>query len=71
MTAVSTAAAEYIAHGWKVCRIAPGGKGPREKEWNAPGHDIRAPEAFKLGYGVGLLHAFSGTMALDIDNYPV
>lgn len=68
---VRQAAAEYIAHGWKLCRIQPGSKGPRDSDWNEAGHEMRVPEAFPLGYGVGLLHAYSGTMALDIDNYPV
>ncbi len=68
---VREAVAEYIAAGWKLCRIQPGSKGPRDKGWNEPGHEMRDPEAFPLQWGVGLLHAWSGTMALDIDNYPV
>lgn len=72
MTAVvREAVAEFIAAGWKLCRIQPGSKGPRDKAWNEPGHEIRAPEGFPPAWGVGLLHAWSGTMALDIDNYPV
>lgn len=63
--------AQYIANGWKVCRIQPGSKGPRDSDWNEPGQEIQTPEGFPLGWGVGLLHAWSGTMALDIDNYPV
>lgn len=68
---VPEAVAEFIAAGWKVCRIQPGSKGPRDSDWNEPGHEIISPELFPLGWGVGLLHAWSGTMALDIDNYPV
>jgi hypothetical protein len=71
MTPVQLAVAEYLAHGWRLCRINPGSKGPRDKLWNEPEHFIRSTEGFPLGWGVGLLHAFSGTMALDIDNYPV
>lgn len=59
---------DYIAHGWKLCRIAPGGKGPRYDGWNLPGAEV---STFPLGHGAGLLHAYSKTMALDIDNYPV
>lgn len=59
---------DYISNGWRLCRIAPGGKGPREIGWNAPGNHV---STFPLGNGAGLLHAFSGTMALDIDNYNV
>lgn len=61
--------AEYLAHGWKLCRIHPGQKAPRDTGWNQPGHEIRAVEGFPLGYGVGLLHAWSGTCAFDIDAY--
>lgn len=59
---------QYIDFGWKLCRIAPGGKGPRYDGWNVLGAEATT---FPLGHGAGLLHAFSGTMALDIDNYPV
>lgn len=68
---VQEAVAEYLAHGWKLCRIRPKQKRPTDTEWNAPGHEIRVPEAFPLGWGVGLLHAFSGTCCIDIDNYTV
>jgi hypothetical protein len=69
VTPVQAAVAEYIEHGWKLCRIQPGQKSPRDKEWNAPGHEIRVPEAFKIGWGVGLLHLYSGTCCIDIDHY--
>lgn len=68
MTEVQQAVAEYLAHGWKLCRINPGAKAPRYEQWNAPGHEIRTPEAFPVGWGVGLLHAYSGTCCLDVDS---
>lgn len=71
MKSVREWAAEYLENKWKLCRIQPGSKGPRDLKWNEVGHEIRTPDAFPIGYGVGLLHAYSGTMALDIDNYPV
>lgn len=70
-TDVQKSAAEYMAHGWKLCLISPGGKGPTYKNWNVAGQEILDPSQLPIGHGVGLLHAFSGTMALDIDNYPV
>jgi len=57
---------DYIDHGWKICRIEPGTKGPRTPGWNnlenaaASGADLQA---------AGLLHAYSGTCALDIDDW--
>ena len=71
VTPTQQAVAEYLAHGWKLCRIRPGTKGPTYAEWNAQGHAIPTVEGFPLGWGVGLLHAYSGTCAVDIDNYPV
>ena len=57
---------EYEAHGWKLCAIEPGRKAPVYHGWQMapkPAIDIEL-----LGLGAGLLHAFSGTCALDIDN---
>lgn len=68
MKTATEMAAEYIAHGWQLCRIAPGSKGPRYDGWNLPG---AAVNTFPLGHGMGLLHAYSNSMALDVDNYPV
>lgn len=60
--------AEYINHGWKLCRIQPGQKGPRSPGWNSRGNDIRDASELKAA---GLLHAYSGTCALDIDDLVV
>lgn len=68
MSSVKTAATEYIAAGWKLCRIEPASKGPKYQGWQNPGNEIKTPDAFLAGYGVGLLHAYSGTCALDIDH---
>ena len=70
MTPMQVAAAEYMAHGWRLCRINPGKKGPLYSGWNLPGAHLLTAEDVKIGWGVGLLHAYSGTMALDIDHYP-
>ena len=54
----------YLAHGWKLCRIAPGSKGPTTVNWNTePATDIADDD------NIGLLHALSNTCAIDIDDY--
>src|SRR5271166_2733053 len=56
---------EYQALGWKLCAVPAGTKGPTYFNWNT-----KPIEMFGDEYpGAGLLHALSGTCALDIDNY--
>lgn len=63
-------AVEYIEHGWALCRIPAGQKGPDTKGWNLEANAIRDPAVLNGWTGnVGLLHAWSRTCALDIDNY--
>ena len=60
---------EYVEHGWRLCPVQPGTKGPRLKGWNEAGNAITDPlQAGRLA-GAGLCHAFSGTCAVDIDDY--
>ena len=61
--------AAYIAHGWSLVPIAPGTKGPMNAGWNTREAAIKKRSDVPEGYGVGLGHAFSGTMALDIDDW--
>ena len=49
--------------------IPPGSKGPKTMGWNKRENTIADSTAIPDGYGVGLAHAYSGTMALDIDNW--
>jgi len=56
----------YIRHGWSLVPIPPGTKGPRTAGWNQRTAALR-PGALPHGWGIGLAHAYSGTMALDID----
>lgn len=56
---------EYKKHGWALCDIPPGTKGPTVKGWNQLNYVAHGRQ------GVGLCHAWSGTCTLDIDNYPV
>jgi hypothetical protein len=59
---------EYVKHGFKLCRIAPGSKGPRSAGWNELSNAITTPEAASSLQAAGLLHAYSGTCAFDIDD---
>lgn len=59
----------YVKHGWVLCAIDRGTKGPRTTGWNRRGGGITIEQAAELP-GAGLCHAFSGTCALDIDDYP-
>lgn len=68
---ISRLATEYVHYRFALCPIAAGSKGPRSLGWNERSNAITDPaRAVKLTEGVGLLHAFSSTMALDIDNEP-
>jgi Primase C terminal 2 (PriCT-2)/Bifunctional DNA primase/polymerase, N-terminal/Family of unknown function (DUF5906) len=58
---------EYAAHGWRLCSIDRGHKAPLYANWNAPETAERIGAAAEGLEGAGLLHALSGTCALDID----
>lgn len=60
---------DYINHGWSLVPIPPGTKGPASPGWNTRVGAITDPSILPAGYGVGLGHAFSGTMAFDIDDW--
>lgn len=59
----------YIRAGWSLVPIPPFTKGPRTKGWNERGAAIKSQSEMLAGYGIGLAHAYSGTMALDIDDW--
>lgn len=59
----------YIRHGWSLVPIPMGTKGPRAPGWNQRAAALRTATDLPPGYGVGLAHAYSGTMALDIDDW--
>jgi len=63
------AASMYVRHGWKLCMIPFGQKGPTTPNWNQPDNWITDTTALPPTFNMGLLHAYSGTMALDIDNF--
>jgi len=61
----------YIRQGWSLVPIPPGTKGPRHTGWQHKGAMLKSGADLPDGYGVGLAHAYSGTMALDIDNWDI
>jgi len=61
--------ADYARHGWKLCFVPPGSKGPMAKGWNLPERAIADPTTATELEGAGLLHALSGTCCLDVDDY--
>ena len=69
MQASKTLFAEYAMHGWRLAPIAAGTKGPTAKGWNHPDAAITHPVAASRLEAAGLCHAYSGTCAIDIDDY--
>lgn len=60
---------KYIEHGWKLCAIDAGKKAPTYAHWNTQPKSADAMDACQAaGMGGGLLHALSGTCAVDLDN---
>lgn len=59
---------EYVKHGWLLCPIATGKKAPIGPKWNTAEQGIMDPDVADELPGAGLLHAFSGTCAVDIDH---
>lgn len=56
---------DYVAIGWKLCAIEKGNKGPLYSSWNE--HPM-PDDTVELLDGAGLLHALSGTCAIDLDD---
>jgi len=75
MTAIPTVQAHpasidaYIRHGWSLVPIPSGTKGPRTPGWNVKANALKSQSDLPPGFGIGLAHAYSGTMALDIDEW--
>lgn len=59
----------YIRHGWSLVPIPPGTKGPNAPNWNRKERAIKGSGEIPPSFGIGLAHAYSGTMALDIDEW--
>jgi hypothetical protein len=61
---------EYVGHGLALVSIPHATKGPRGKGWNRRENAITTPQAAARlnGHNIGLLHEFSGTCAVDVDD---
>ena len=59
----------YIRHGWSLVPIPMGTKGPSHRGWNLRESALKDQTQLPAGFGIGLAHAYSGTMAFDIDNW--
>jgi hypothetical protein len=56
---------EFVEHGWKLCALEKGKKGPNYPRWQERPIDADTAEGAE---GAGLIHALSGTCCLDLDN---
>jgi len=69
-TNIGTQAVEYVRHRWAVCAIPHGRKGPVSEGWNLIENAITSPTtAATLTGNLGLLHLWSRTTALDVDDW--
>lgn len=57
----------YLRHGWQLVPIPPGTKGPTQTGWNRRENTLMSSAHLPPGWGIGLAHAYSGTMAVDVD----
>lgn len=62
-------AESYLRHGWRIIEIPYGSKAPTRTGWNQEGNWITSTAHLPPKFNIGLLHAFSNTMALDIDDW--
>ena len=58
---------KYVEHGWAICAIQKGTKSPNYDGWQMPQNAIPADAADGLD-GAGLLHAYSKTCCIDVDD---
>jgi hypothetical protein len=58
----------YIRYGWSLVPVPPGTKGPTHEGWNKRENALKEGQ-LPPGWGIGIAHAYSGTMALDIDDW--
>jgi len=60
----------YLRHGWRLVPLRAGKKAPlRDSRWNHEDQCLQEGSVLPLVGGYGLAHAYSGTMALDIDEW--
>jgi hypothetical protein len=62
--------ADYTCQGWALVAFSLGQKGPTHKGWQRIENCVTDPEvAAELDGNIGLCHAYSGTCAIDIDDF--
>jgi hypothetical protein len=61
---------KYARHGWVLCPIARGSKAPTNAGWNLRANGVTDPDTADQLDGAGLMHAYSGTCAIDVDDMP-
>lgn len=61
---------KYARHGWVLCPINRGSKAPTNAGWNLRENGVTDPEVADQLDGAGLMHAYSGTCAIDVDDMP-
>jgi hypothetical protein len=59
----------YTRLGWYLVPIPPSTKGPQSAGWNLKENCITDAAKMPYGYGAGIAHAYSGTCAIDIDDW--
>lgn len=57
----------YLRHGMQLVAIPPMSKGPAHNGWNQRGAMLPDHTLLPAGWNIGLAHAYSGTMAVDVD----
>ena len=60
---------DYLNNNWRLVLIAPSSKSPSSPEWNKLENTIKTLDQIPDTHGIGLAHAYSGTMSLDIDDW--
>jgi phage/plasmid-associated DNA primase len=70
---VTLAAKKYVTqNSWVLIPLSFGDKMPTDSEWSSPANCISPRTVARLDketiYGVGLAHAYSGTVSVDIDS---
>lgn len=59
---------EYIDHGFRITRVGIASKSPTSKNWNIDGNWIRRADDIPKDSNLGILHLFSRTACIDVDN---
>lgn len=59
----------YLRNGWALVPIPPRSKAPIATGWNERTAVLKSSVDLPAGWNLGLAHAYSGTCAIDIDDY--